>query len=165
MQVVYLDNCTEELVQCKPNELKVLLAMVKIAKNNVVDLGRKRRKLDELVGSSDKSIETAITGLRKRGILFKVGVPKVWFIDPSYFMKGYYKKIYAISEMIENKDKYLLEKLDDWEEEEKTDSEERRLQSRWENKRKLQEDFSAQVKVVDGMTDSNNRLINEEGKK
>jgi hypothetical protein len=149
-----MDNCTSEVMSCKPNELKVLLAMVKLSKNNIVDLHRKMGKLKEIVGLGDKSIETALTGLRKRGMLVKTGVPKAWFIDPSYFMKGYYKKIYEIARMIEEKDKYLLEKIADWEEEERENSEESKLQARWDNERLLQEDFAAQVKEVDRHTDS-----------
>jgi hypothetical protein len=129
--------------------------MVGLAKHNVVDLLRKGKKLEEkLDGLSSGSISNAITGLRKKGILVKVGIPKVWFIDPSFFMVGYYKKIYEIAKMIEEKDKYLLEKIADWEEEERENSEESKLQARWDNKRRLQEDFAAQVKVVDRHTDS-----------
>jgi hypothetical protein len=129
--------------------------MVGLAKHNVVDLLRKGKKLEEkLNGLSSGSISNAITGLRKKGILVKVGIPKVWFIDPSFFMVGYYKKIYEIAKMIEEKDKYLLEKIADWEEEERENSEESKLQARWDNKRRLQEDFAAQVKVVDRHTDS-----------
>jgi hypothetical protein len=129
--------------------------MVGLAKHNVVDLLRKGKKLEEkLDGLSSGSISNAITGLRKKGILVKVGIPKVWFIDPSFFMVGYYKKIYEIAKMIEEKDKYLLEKIADWEEEERENSEKSKLQARWDNKRRLQEDFAAQVKVVDRHTDS-----------
>lgn len=154
MQVVYMDNSTSEILDCKPNELKVLLTMVKLSKNNVVDLHRKMGKLEDIVGLGAKSIETALTGLRKRGMLVKTGVPKVWFIDPSYFMKGYYKKIYEIARMIEEKDRYLLEKIADWEEEERAGIEEKKLQSRWDRKRRLQEDFASQVKVLEEIEDN-----------
>lgn len=155
MQVMYMDNYTNEVLECKPNELKVLLAMVKLSSSNVVDLHRKMGKLEELVGLGDKSIETALTGLRKKGMIVRTGVPKAWFIEPSYFMKGYYKKIYEIARLIEEKDKYLLEKIEDWEEEDRIVLEKKKLSSRWENKRKLQIDFAEQVKVVDGYTDIN----------
>lgn len=155
MQVIYMTDSEDIVLSCSATENKVLLAMVGLAKHNVVDLLRKGKKLEEkLDGLSSGSIRNAITGLRKKGILVKVGIPKVWFIDPSFFMIGYYKKIYEIARMIEEKDKYLLEKIADWEEEERENIEESKLQARWDNKRRLQEDFAAQVKVVDRHTDS-----------
>lgn len=155
MQVVYMTSSEDVILGCSATESKVLLAMVGLAKNNIVDLLRKGKKLEEkLEGLSSGSISNAITGLRKKGILVKVGVPKVWFIDPSFFMIGYYKKIYEIARMIEEKDKYLLEKIADWEEEERENSDENKLKSRWDNKRRLQEDFASQVRVVDKYTDN-----------
>jgi len=140
-------------VDCKPNELKVLLAMVGLAKNNVVDLLKKNSKLIVTVGMSEKSVETAITELRKKGILVKTGVPRVWFIDPTFFMVGYYKKIYTIAKLIEEKDRNVLEKIDEWEEEDRIRLAEESLERRWEQKRLIQADDRVQMMVVDRYTD------------
>ena len=138
MQVVFLDNSTEYLLTCKPNELKLILAMVRVCHNNVVDFYRKSLKIKELVGMSDKSIDNGLTALCKKGIIVKTGVPKVWFIDPSYFMKGYYKAVYCIAALIEEKDQHLLEKIDTWKSEAFLYKGSKTLEALWEKKRKVQ---------------------------
>lgn len=155
MKVYLMDSMVEELVDCKPNEWKVLLAMVKLARHNVVDLLRYGTRLQETCGLGEKSVETAITGLRKREILVKTQLPKVWFIDPSYFMKGYYQKIYEISKMIEEqKSGRMLEKIAEWEEEEAKAKEEASLQSVWARKRKEQAEEGVMERLVDDYTDN-----------
>lgn len=150
-----MDSVVDELVECKPNEWKVLICMVKLAKHNVVDLLRYYDRLQEACGLGDKSIETAITGLKKRGILVKTQLPRVWFIDPAYFMKGYYVKIFEISRMIqEQKSGKMLGKIAEWEEQEAIEKEEARLKDRWERKRKEQEDLEFVEQLVDDFTDN-----------
>jgi len=155
MRVYLTDGMVEEFVKCKPNEWKVLLGMVKLARHNVVDLLRYYDRLQEICGLGDKSIETAITGLKKRGILVKTQLPRVWFIDPSYFMKGYYAKIFEISRMIaEQRSGKMLGKIAEWEEEEAIQLEKERLKSRWERKREEQKDFSVMEELVEDFTDT-----------
>lgn len=154
MQVLFMDNQVGDIVGCKPNEIKVLLGMVRLARHNVVDLYRKHGKLLDLVDLGEKSVETALTGLCKKGMIVKTGVAKVWYIDPSYFMKGYYEKIYAIGKMLEEKDNRWLEKVDEWDEEERSKLEEKKLQGMWGSMRISQADIEKQMALVDGYTDS-----------
>ena len=154
MQVLFMDSQVGDMMKCKPNELKVLLGLVKLARHNIVDLYRKHSRLVDLTLLGDKSIETALTGLCKKGIILKTGVSKVWFIEPSYFMKGYYEKIYAIGKMLEDKDSKWLEKVDEWDEEERSKLEEKRMQGTWSNMRTKQADLEVQLKMVDGYTDN-----------
>ena len=150
MKVMYLDNSTDKLMGLSGTQIKVLLAMVKVCKNNIVDLQRTSSRLGKMLeGMNERSISNAISKLSREGILVKTGVPRVWFIDPSYFMKGYYKRVYSISEMIENKDRYLLERVKEWEDEDDRLDKELVLVYRWDNKRIAQRDIGVQVKIVE----------------
>lgn len=118
MQTYLTGKAIDELVNCKPNEWKVFIAMVKIARHNVVDLLRYYDKVTNSCKLGDKSIETAITGLRKKGILVRTQLPKVWFIDPLYIMKGSHVKIFSVAKMIEDRNSCkILERIREWEEE------------------------------------------------
>ena len=118
MQTYLTGKAIDELVNCKPNEWKVFIAMVKIARYNVVDLPRYYDKVASGCRLGDKSIETAITGLRKRGILVRTQLPKVWFIDPLYIMNGSHVKVFSVAKMIEDRNSSkILERIREWEEE------------------------------------------------
>lgn len=118
MQTYLTGKAIDELVNCKPNEWKVFIAMVKIARHNVVDLLRYYDMVVNVCGLGDKSIGTAITGLKKRGVLVRTQLPRVWFIGPMYVMKGDYVKIFSIAKMIEDgNSSKILERIREWEEE------------------------------------------------
>lgn len=156
MKVYLLDNCTEELIGCTATELKVLLAMVKICNHNVVDLYRYRDKMEGLLKElSAGSINNAITGLRKKGIIVKTQLPKIWFISPVYFIKGYYQKVYNISRMIEDGiSGKMLERMREWEEEEAIEKERASMSRLWDKKREEQKDINVAVGVVEDFTDN-----------
>lgn len=140
----------EELSNLTLPEYRLLFALVAVCDNNIIDMVKKELKIIELTSMDSRAIANGISRLKKRGIVVAVpGVRRVWFIDPSYFMKGYYRHIYMIADMIENKEEYIMATIDDLSEEYRTEKVKLRLQSDWDTARSYQDTLSNQIIVVD----------------
>ncbi len=112
-------------------ENKVIYALLKHCKNNIIDMTRVEGKIISETGYSNRTIPDAITGLVKKGLLIRTQVRRVLFISPAYFMKGDYKKIYSLAELVRKKDKFIMEQVEHYEHLERTIYEENSLEKIW----------------------------------
>ncbi len=108
-------------------------------------------KIISETGYSNRTIPDAITGLVKKGLLIRTQVRRVLFISPAYFMKGDYKKIYSLAELVRKKDKFIMEQVEHYEHLERTIYEENSLEKIWDKKREEQFDIEKQIEKLTQM--------------
>ena len=148
MNVLYKTSTLEDMMKLSLTEHKVMYAILNSASNNLVDLTRKEKSILKSTGFTSRSLSNAITTLVKKSLLRKTNVRRVYFIEPSFFMVGDSKKIYKLSELIENKDKFLMSQVEEWEALERVGFQENILQGFWETKREEQKELCNQLKKL-----------------
>ncbi len=129
-------------------ENKVIYALLKHCKNNIIDMTRVESKILSETGFSNRTIPDAITSLVKKGLLIRTQVRRVLFISPAYFMKGDYKKIYSLAELVQKKDKFIMEQVEYYEHSERIIQDENSLQKIWDKKREEQIDIEKQMEKL-----------------
>lgn len=93
-------NNIEDLLELSKDELRTLIALIAVAKDNLIDMKKHKQKVLEL--TEYKSVKNQIKALVDKGILIKSSIRQLFLIDASYFLIGNPNRIHQLHEAFKN---------------------------------------------------------------
>jgi predicted transcriptional regulator len=139
----------DEIIKLNSRENKLIYSLLKNCNNNIVDMTRVERKILLETGFSNRTIPDIITSLVKKGLVLRTQVRRVLFISPAYFMKGDCKKIYSLADSVKNKDKYLMEQVEQYEQRQRNIEIQNSLYKIWDLKKEEQSEAEKQFEALE----------------
>lgn len=147
MKITYMNSNTDLLIGLDATSLRVFITLMELNKYNLIDMVKIENKLLSKTGIAKKTLNNAITVLVKNKLLIRSSVSRVLFIDPSICVCGNERRVMDLYLLVSNMENPLC-KLDEIENKEREESIEKALKTRWDNKRKIQEEFSEEETEV-----------------